>query len=79
MVREQKRDVIERWWNGQYGRLVRQDVRLYREERWTVELSEGGADSERLKPFHFTSEEEARAYLAHCLATGHGDWRKLAG
>ena len=56
-----------------------QDVRLYREERWTVELSEGGADSERLKPRHFASEDEARAYLAYCLDKGRGDWRKLSG
>lgn len=72
--------LVERWWNGQWG-MARLDVWLYRDgERWLVRaqkrLGQWG-EGERW----FDSEEEARASVDHLLRTakvGGDRWRDIA-
>jgi hypothetical protein len=76
-----ERTLIERWWNGRFGRLGRKEVRLYREvaERWTVEVAEGEIDNGRIKPAHFDDEQTARQYVAHCRDVVPGEeWKSLS-
>jgi hypothetical protein len=40
-------ELVERWWNGRFGRLARRDLWLYRSTTWRVESREGDADSRR--------------------------------
>jgi hypothetical protein len=71
-------EVVERWWNGRFGRSARRDVWLYRSTTWRVESREGDADSGRGKTWMFDDEKEARAMVHRLLETGGDGWRDLA-
>jgi hypothetical protein len=71
--------MIEHWWNGNFGRLARRDVWLWRSpaEVWTVEICDGGVDSGRRAEWSYPTEHDARRQLARCLNTGGADWKDL--
>jgi len=69
--------VVARWWNGRFGRMARGDVRLVEQAGcWTVEIVEGGSEGGSTS-WDYTSEAEARAFVARCLETGGDGWREL--
>jgi hypothetical protein len=72
-------ELVERWWNGRFGRLARRDVWLYGSATWRVESREGDADSGRGNTWTFDDEEQARAMVRRLLETGGDGWRDLAG
>jgi hypothetical protein len=39
-------DLIERWWNGRWGRLARRDIWLKRSTTWRLEARQGDGDSD---------------------------------
>jgi hypothetical protein len=63
-------ELVERWWNGRFGRLARRDVWLYRSTTWRVGSREGDADSGRGNTWTFDDEEQARAMVRRLLETG---------
>lgn len=80
-VWERRRDLVERWWNGKYGRLARKEVRVYHEvaERWTVEVAAGELDDARVKAVQFADERSAREYATHCRDAVPDNWKSLNG
>lgn len=77
-VRADKRRLVERHWNGNFGRLARRDIWLWEQDgRWTVEICVGGIDSGRLSEWSYDAESQARAMLRRCLETGGDGWREL--
>ena len=71
-------DVVGRWWNGAWGRLVRRDVWLLRDTRWLVVARQGDADTGTVRDWDFATEDEARAMVDRLLkAEGPGDWKSL--
>ena len=68
-------DLVQRWWNGRWGRLARRDVRLTHQQRWTVEALDGGAEG-KVKTWTFDSEDQARELVTRLLAVGDG-WREI--
>ena len=75
----QQRILVERWWNGTFGRLARRDVWLWRVESgvWVVEIRAGGAESRQHAEWSYPSEAAARDQLRRCIDTGPGAWREL--
>lgn len=71
--------LIERWWNGSWGRLGRRDLWLRTDGvEWQIEARRGGADNEidvivRL----YDGEEEARAALARVVGGEGTRWCQL--
>jgi hypothetical protein len=63
-------ELVERWWNGRFGRLARRDVWLYRSTTWRVESREGDADSGRGNTWTYDDEDQARAMVRRLLDTG---------
>lgn len=70
-------ELVERWWNGRFGRLNRRDVWLYRSTMWRVESREGDADSGRGNTWTFDDEAQARTMVRRLLETGGDGWRDL--
>ncbi|GIJ52459.1 hypothetical protein Val02_93450 [Virgisporangium aliadipatigenens] len=68
-------ELLEKWWNGSWGRLARRDVLLRVGAIWEVEVREGGADGHS-RVWRFPTEEEARAFAQQCM-TPSGKWRDL--
>jgi hypothetical protein len=68
-------DLVQRWWNGRWGRLARRDVRLVHQQRWTVEAVDGGVEG-KVKTWTFDSEDQARELVNRLLAVGDG-WREI--
>lgn len=70
--------VVERWWNGRFGRMARRDVWLKR--TWRVEWRQGDGDSP-VTGKDFDDEQAARAWLRTVLARGKvhesDQWRDL--
>jgi hypothetical protein len=72
-------EVVERWWNGRYGRLARRDLWLKRDaEAWRVEARAGDSDSPTWGR-DYPDETTARAMLDQLLARGSDTWRDLSG
>lgn len=75
---------VERWWNGTWGRLARQDLWLRRDKatgRWDVWQRLGGAESRHGQRWVFdgdNAEADARAKLAELLDP-HWTWRRTDG
>jgi hypothetical protein len=72
-------ELIERWWNGRYGRLARRDMWCYKEvtTTWRVECRKGDADSGKTKTWNLTDENDARALVQRLLDTGGDGWIDL--
>lgn len=77
--------VVERWWNGSWGRLSRYDLSLVRTDAdestaWYVRAQHGGAESTRIwwSPPHET-ETAARAHLVAIRDKRAGRWTQLSG
>jgi hypothetical protein len=60
-------DVLGRWWNGAWGRLVRRDVWLLHESRWRVLARQGDSDTDKMLQWEFATEDEARAMVDRLL------------
>lgn len=73
-------EVVERWWNGAWGRLVRRDVELARDgDRWTVTWWIG-SDREHAGHKANLGEAEAQALLNLLIRWAPGprsQWRNL--
>jgi hypothetical protein len=70
-------DVVNRWWNGQWGRMGRRDVWLRRTARWRVEARQGGADEGTTQRWDFEDEASARDFVQTLLTTGGSGWRDI--
>lgn len=69
--------VVERWWNGHWGRLFRRDIVLRSDgQRWQVWIREGGADAARHSHVEYDSEADARVELSRQLADGQ-QWKRM--
>jgi hypothetical protein len=72
-------DVLGRWWNGAWGRLVRRDVWLVRETRWRVLARQGDSETGKFIEWDFATEEDARAMVERLLQPeGPGRWREMS-
>jgi hypothetical protein len=60
-------ELVQRWWNGRFGRLARRDVWLERDTTWRVRARDGDGDSPT-KTWTFNNRAEADA-LVHRLIT----------
>jgi len=73
-------DVVERWWNGGWGRLVRRDIELARDgDRWQVTWWTG-SDRDHAKQERGLSEADARALVDRCIKWAPGprsQWKDL--
>jgi len=70
-------DVVEWWWNGSWGRLVRRDVWLLRGDvGWHVRVRAGGAEGRELT-MDYDDETRARAQLRRLLSEQPEHWRRL--
>lgn len=73
-------EVVERWWNGGWGRLVRRDVELARDgDRWQVTWW-SGSDRDHAKQQSGLSEADARGLVDRCIRWAPGprsQWRNL--
>jgi hypothetical protein len=70
--------LVERWWNGTYGRLARRDLWLHEEGgRWTVEIGMGSLDAGERQQWRYDDEASAREMVRRCLDTGGPGWRRL--
>lgn len=67
-------ELIERWWNGQWG-IWRRDVWLVRlDTAYGVQWREGGAEQGTQRKV-YTAEQDARAAVDGLLAEGR--WRNI--
>jgi hypothetical protein len=60
-------ELVQRWWNGRFGRLARRDVWLERDTTWRVRARQGDGDSP-IKTWTFDNRAQADA-LVHRLIT----------
>ncbi len=72
--------VVERWWNGLWGRLTRADIRLQHDgDTWYVSLREGNGDVNWHR-WRTPDEAVARDWLEHLFETSVYDrkrWRRI--
>jgi hypothetical protein len=69
--------LVQRWWNGRFGRLARRDVWLEEGTVWQVRARKGDGDS-RIKTWTFTNRTEADALVQRLLAVEPVDgWRDI--
>lgn len=69
--------VVERWWNGTWGRLARRDMWLIEDDAgWHVEARAGDGDAHRWRGPDCT-EAEARAGMAVMLERTGDQWQRL--
>lgn len=74
-VRVEAVRVVEHWWNGNWGRLFRRDLKLREDDgRWSLWVRRG----EHELVLDFRDEADARTELALLLAE-HGPWTQLSG
>ena len=72
-------DVIGKWWNGAWGRLVRRDVWLIRETRWVVIARQGGSEDGTSQEWAFEDEYAARGMVDRLKkANGPGQWQEAS-
>ena len=71
-------DLVERWWNGRWGRLARRDVWLKKDISWRVEARQGDGDAQ-IWSHDYPTEADARAALKAMIERtgGAGEWRRL--
>ncbi|MFI7335901.1 hypothetical protein [Micromonospora aurantiaca (nom. illeg.)] len=70
-------EVVQRWWNGTWGRLARRDVWLVRQTRWTVTARAGDAETGKVLRWEFDTEPEAMQMVDRLLhADTAGQWRQ---
>src|SRR5690606_40748346 len=70
-------ELVERWWNGRFGRMSRRDVWLYKQTTWRVQCRIGDADNGKASTWDLADEKEARALVRRLLETGGDGWRDL--
>ncbi len=69
--------IVERWWNGSWGRLTRRDIWLRTDDhRWRVEVRQGDADA-RLWYRWYTDEADARRFVTELKDRGALEWTDL--
>lgn len=69
---------VERWWNGQWGRLVRRDIWLKTDgTTWRVEARKGDGDSKVWGRDFGPDETAARTLVAEMKARGWTEWQQL--
>jgi hypothetical protein len=74
-------EVVERWWNGKWGRLVRHDVELRRDgDSWSVAWW-FGSHKDRARQVTGLTEEAAREGMNRVIREAPGprsEWRQLS-
>ena len=69
-------ELVQRWWNGRFGRLARRDIWLEREVIWHVKARNGDGDSP-IKAWAFSDHDDAQDLVQRLLAKGGDGWRNL--
>ena len=72
-------ELVERWWNGRFGRMSRPDVWLYKQTTWRVQSRTRDADGGRGKTWDLDDQKDARALVQRLLETGGDGWTDLTG
>jgi hypothetical protein len=72
-------ELVQRWWNGKWGRLARRDVWLEQDSTWHVHARQGGVDSPtKDKTWTFANRAEADDMVRRLLAAEPtDDWRDI--
>ncbi len=68
--------LVQRLWNGRFGRLARRDIWLEHDEIWQVRARQGDGDS-TIKTWTYTNRDEADALVAELQATGGDGWTDI--
>jgi hypothetical protein len=69
--------LVQRWWNGRFGRLARRDVWLEQGTVWRVRARQGDGDSPT-KAWTFTDRAEADVMVQRLLtAQATDEWRDI--
>jgi hypothetical protein len=68
--------LVQRWWNGRFGRLARRDIWLEHDEVWQVRARHGDGDS-KVKTWTFPSRDQAEAMLHRLKDTGGDGWTDI--
>jgi hypothetical protein len=69
-------ELIERWWNGHYGRLARRDVWCYKEVATTCRVE---CRTRKTKTWNLADEDDAHALVQRLLETAGDGWIDLSG
>jgi len=69
-------ELVQRWWNGRFGRLARRDIWLEREVIWHVRARNGDGDS-KIKAWTYTDRNQAEAMVDRLRSTGGDGWKNL--
>lgn len=72
-------DLVQRLWNGRWGKLARRDIWLYTDgARWFLRARQGDGDS-KVWTHDYTTEDEARTVVEGMIARtgGTGEWRDI--
>lgn len=72
-------ELVERWWNGRFGRMSRRDVWLYKQTTWRVQSRIGDADDGRGTRWDLDNEQDARTLVQRLIETGGDGWMDLTG
>jgi hypothetical protein len=71
---------ISHHWNGRWGRLARQDIRVFRSDdgqRWWVDHMRGGVEG-RTTRFDDLDERRARQLADELMSEQGNGWRELS-
>ncbi len=69
--------IVERWWNGNWGRLNQRRIWLSTDgETWRVEARQGDGDA-RVWSKDFVSELQARQLIREMKERAGGEWKQL--
>jgi hypothetical protein len=70
-------ELVQRWWNGRFGRLARRDVWLEQGTVWRVRARQGDGDSP-MKTWTFTNRAEADVLVQRLVTAEPADgWRDI--
>jgi hypothetical protein len=71
---------IHWWWNGTYGRLVRRDVAIFRDEdqdAYRVEARDGGVESTKVRKWETRVLGDALALAEDLMSEDRDQWRDM--
>jgi hypothetical protein len=68
--------LVQRWWNGRFGRLARRDIWLEHDEVWHVRARQGDGES-RIKSWTYPTRQDADAMLHRLRETGGDGWTDI--
>ncbi|MER7441825.1 hypothetical protein [Micromonospora avicenniae] len=73
------KELVSRWWNGVWGRLIRRDVWLAREMRWHVVARAGDSEIGKVLRWEFDTEDDARQMVQRLICADGSQWREMKG